>query len=116
MSMNKTCPISNFTSEEPSDRIRVRTIPKLLIERALFPTKTSLSRTGGLWTVASLQLGQKLRWIHSARVDEALVPRSILLHAHDLKSARKVPKRPFEGGQWGFLSTARPLLHCIATQ
>jgi hypothetical protein len=42
--------------------------------------------------IAPLQLGQKVRRIHSARVDKALVTAALYLDARDLKSASKVPR------------------------
>ena len=38
--------------------------------------------------VAPFQLGQKVRWIHSVRVDEALVTAALYLDARDLKRMR----------------------------
>jgi hypothetical protein len=43
--------------------------------------------------VASLQLGQKLRWIHSARLDEALVTPAILVGRAGLEKRVKRPKQ-----------------------
>jgi hypothetical protein len=37
--------------------------------------------------VAPLQLGQDVLWIHSARLDEALVTAALYLDARELKSA-----------------------------
>jgi len=39
-----------------------------------------------LVNIASLQLSQKLRWIHSARLDEALVTAAFYVKGCDLKS------------------------------
>ena len=49
--------------------------------------------------IAPLQFGQKFRWIHSARVDEALVTAALYLDARDLESVRNIQSkratRPF---------------------
>jgi hypothetical protein len=45
---------------------------------------------GNFINIAPLQLGQKVRWIHFARLDEALVTAPLYLDARDLKSACKV--------------------------
>src|SRR6266513_593782 len=60
MSMNKTCPISNFTSEECSDGMNF-----LLSQNSrfneLFRFKTSLSPTGDLYTLRRFSWEKKLR-------------------------------------------------------
>ena len=40
--------------------------------------------------IAPLQLGEKVRWIHSARIDEALVTAALYLDRCELKSACNV--------------------------
>jgi hypothetical protein len=46
--------------------------------------------------VAPLQLSEEVFWIHSARLDEALVTAAFYLDECDLKSACNAPKQPFQ--------------------
>src|SRR5439155_13919199 len=63
MSMNKTCPISNFTSEDCSDDMRfLLSQPRRLNES--IPFDASFSSARDLVNVAPLQLGEELVDLH----------------------------------------------------
>jgi hypothetical protein len=51
---------------------------------------TTPSSDGCAVNIAPLQLGEKLRRIHGARLNEALVPAAVYLDAHEMESACNV--------------------------
>ncbi len=59
-------------------------------------------------SVAPLQLGEEVFWIHSARLEEALVTASLHLDARGLK-ARATSKTTVEGSRWKFFEAPFPL-------
>jgi len=52
-----------------------------------FRSQFERASNGDFVDIAPLQLGEEVLWIHSARLDEALVTAALYLDARDLKSA-----------------------------